>query len=1042
MRSLQHGIYLLAVSAALFSSCAEKTADTGTYQPSVPEGYAVELAAGPDLLDYPMFSTLDETGRLFVFESTGNVYERTKDAFAKPQFRIKLLEDTDADGIYDKSTIFADTLRFPQGGVFYKGSLYASSAPDLLKLTDTDGDGIADKREVILSGWTLNVNANSLVGPFLGPDGWLYMTNAINGFDVTSKEGERMKGETSRIWRVRPDGSQLEWIAAGGMNNPVELTFTNAGEVIGTETYFTDPQAGQRDALVYWAEGGVYPKPNSNIDRDGLPRTGDLMPVIAKFSRVSPAGIAYFRSAGLGDDFKGNLFSAQFNTHRIMRHKLFRDGASFKTEDEPFFSVSHEDFHPTDVLEDADGSMLVVETGGWFIKGCPLSQVSKPELKGAIYRVRKKHTKSVKDPYGNTIDWQSLTAEQALDFLKDGRFFVQDRAKQVVVDLGDAALEAIQQFSTSNNDALTATHIVFALYQIGTPAAINQLRTYLKHGDEEVRIAAVRCLGNAADVGSLEPLQELLNNDGSQAVKRQVATALGQLKNPAAIPYLLQAAEKEQDRFNRHAIIYALMQLNDSASVRPALAHTAPLVQEAALIAMDQMKGSALQAKELIPFLSGKNDALRNTALWIASHHPEWSKDLVAFLKNRFAGENLDAAEAGLYKKLLVALSKEPVIQSFISDGFRSGNSNLRLFFADIMGKTPLKELPASWLQNIRSYLSAGTEMEVKAAVLNLVALRDLKQLSAETRRLADDPRHPESLRMDAISILLKQDSILSAGHFDLLYSLIKEAKDASLQQRAANVLAEATLTTNQLQRITEEYLPGAAAYILPKLVPLYAGAYPVALGEKLITVLQQSSSLDGFSESGLKKIFEKYPGSLQPSIDKLLAKLNEVHGERLRKLQAYEANISNGSIERGRQLFFGKATCATCHTVGPQGGQMGPDLTSIQRDRSAHDLLEAIVYPSASFVREFETYEVKTTGTSYRGILKEKTPELVTVEVAPGNMVRVDRKDITSLEQVNVSMMPQGLDQLLNDQEMADLMAFLVGQDQDPDTDQKILRH
>ena len=198
---------LVIISMALFgSSCREKqTAVPGL--PQVPEGYTVEVAAGPDMLDYPMFATLDETGRLFVFESTGNVYPKTDSALKDPKFRIKLLEDTNGDGVYDRSTIFADKVGFPQGGVFYKGSLYASSAPDLLKFTDTDGDGVADEREVLLSGWTLNVNANSLIGPFMAPDGWLYMTSAIMGFDVTTKEGKRMKGETARIWRVRTVGS-------------------------------------------------------------------------------------------------------------------------------------------------------------------------------------------------------------------------------------------------------------------------------------------------------------------------------------------------------------------------------------------------------------------------------------------------------------------------------------------------------------------------------------------------------------------------------------------------------------------------------------------------------------------------------------------------------------------------------------------------------------------------------------------------------------------------------------------------------------------
>ena len=78
------------------------------------------------------------------------------------------------------------------------------------------------------------------------------------------------------------------------------------------------------------------------------------MPVVTKYSRVAPAGITRYRNNVLGDDYQDNLFSAQFNTHRVLRHKLTRQGASFHTEDDVFFSSSNEDFHPTDVLQDAD----------------------------------------------------------------------------------------------------------------------------------------------------------------------------------------------------------------------------------------------------------------------------------------------------------------------------------------------------------------------------------------------------------------------------------------------------------------------------------------------------------------------------------------------------------------------------------------------------------------------------------------------------------------------------------------------------------------
>src|SRR5690606_25383569 len=119
-----------------------------------------------------------------------------------------------------------------------------------------------------------------------------------------------------------------------------------------------------------------------------------------------------------------------------------------------------------------------------------------------------------------------------------------------------------------------------------------------------------------------------------------------------------------------------------------------------------------------------------------------------------------------------------------------------------------------------------------------------------------------------------------------------------------------------------------------------------------------------------------------------------------------------------GRALFFGKATCSTCHTIGTEGGHFGPDLTSIQLDRSAHDLLEAIVYPSASFVREFESYRIKTKDGAYTGIIKEKTPDAVILATSAQTAVRIARADILSTEILDMSLMPQGFDQLLNSQE------------------------
>ena len=1005
----------------------------------VPEGYTVEVAADSTLVDYPMFSIVDETGRLFVFESAGNVYEESEEALQDPQFFIRLLEDEDGDGVYDKSTIFADSLSFPQGGVFYQGSLYASSAPELLKLTDTDGDGVADERETLLSGWVLNVNANSLIGPFMGPDGWLYMTSAIMGFDITTQEGEHLKGETSRIWRCRPDGSDLEWVSAGGMNNPIELVFTEAGEPIGTETYFTNPKAGQRDALVYWIEGGVYPKPNNNIERDGLTRTGELMPVVSKYSRVAPSGIGRYRSTGLGDDFKDNLFSVQFNTQRVLRHKLFRDEASFRTEDEVFFTAEDEDFHLTDVLEDADGSLLVVETGGWFIKGCPLSQVSKPELKGAIYRVRRTDAPPVDDPYGQQIEWASLSVDEALRYLGDARPFVRDRATQLLVERGSPAVASLAKQMQTADDAALRTQVVFILYRIGTPEAQAAVRKALDDPDLPVRVAAARSLGLARDAASVARLSEMVQQD-EPAARRQAATALGQIGDTQAVPSLLAAAEGVSDRFIEHAVIYALITLEEPKMVAEGLQHASPEVQEAALVALDQMPTSPLHVDQVVPFLSSASEDLQRTALWVASHHPDWAGSLMAFLQPRLQQDSLSAEEQTLYGELLVAFSENEQVQKFVADQVNEAPDQLKLFLLDAMAASRA-EFPERWTAQLGQQLVSAENEEVRARALDLIRLRELFSLKEQIQHVAEDQRASDELRTAAIGALVMVDSTLSESHFAYLYEQLPPDREASVRQQAATVLGEAHLSEAQLLRLVNDYLPQADALMLSRLLPAFRGVRHEEVGRALATVLANSDGLDNFSEDNLQAVFASYPAEVKPQVSQLMQKLRDARAGRLERLETLEASLTGGDIERGRALFYGKAICGTCHAVGADGGQFGPDLTSIQRDRSAHDILEAIVYPSVSFVREYETYRIRTQSDEYVGIIQEKKADAIILGTSTHTSVRIPRDEIVSTELADVSMMPQGLEQLLNDQEMADLMTFIMGQDQDPKKDASLLR-
>ncbi|HEX6223684.1 MAG TPA: HEAT repeat domain-containing protein, partial [Chryseolinea sp.] len=818
------------------------------------------------------------------------------------------------------------------------------------------------------------------------------------------------------------------------------LTFTRASEVLGTQTYFTDPKAGQRDALMYWTEGGVYPKPNGNITRDSLPLTGELMPVVTKYSRVAPAGITRYRNTTLGNDFQDNLFSAQFNTHRVLRHKLIRDGASFRTEDEVFFSSSNEDFHPTDVLEDGDGSLLVVETGGWFIKGCPLSQVSKPELQGSIYRVRRTGAAKVEDPFGNAVHWKDLDVAAAVKYLEDPRPFVADKAVNNLVDRGEQSIGALANLLKTSGNIDARARAVFALYRVNSKASIEAVRDGLNDKDLQVRVASAKVLGMAKDQGSTEQLLNMVQND-DPACRRQAATALGQIGDSRMVNALLKASDGVKDRFIEHAIIYALISINEPALVKKGLSDPSQNVKKTALIALDQMHDRTLLPGDVTPFLASDDSTLESTARWVVSHHPEWAGNMISYLQRQLGKTELGDDDKKQLREILVPFCGNASMQKFILSQLKEASAGKKLFILEVMNACDIKEVPQGWITQLGRELTSGVNETVKLNVLKLIRLHGITSLQDALEQVAGNNVNVPAIRINAIGTSLSDSTQISKTYFDYLYEQLQPGNDASIRQQAAGVLGQARLSNEMLLKLARDYLGKADAFILPRLMPVFKGASDIEIGKSLANALENSPSLDNITEEYLRETFSKYPPELSATTDKLLAKLKQVRGERLAHIQTIEASITKGDIERGRILFFGKAICNTCHAIGKEGGTFGPDLTSIQRDRSAHDLVEAIVYPGVSFVREFETYEIKTRDNTYRGIIQEQTTDVIRLGISPQESVQIQRKDVISTEIQNVSMMPLGLDKILTEQELADLMAFLLGQDQDPETDAELLR-
>src|SRR5439155_20155569 len=194
------------------------------------------------------------------------------------------------------------------------------------------------------------------------------------------------------------------------------------------------------------------------------------------------------------------------------------------------------------------------------------------------------------------------------------------------------------------------------------------------------------------------------------------------------------------------------------------------------------------------------------------------------------------------------------------------------------------------------------------------------------------------------------------------------------------------------------------------------------------IDALRASPGRSAVRLETLKPRLAKFDAALQKQAEELCAANNPDTAKQKAQLEELLTWLEAGDVRRGQAVFQStKAACSSCHAIGYLGGKVGPDLTHIGKIRSQRDLLEAIVIPSASFVRSYEPWLVATkNGKIYNGVLRKDAPEEVLLATGATEEVRIARTDIEEMQPSKVSLMPSGLDQQLTPQELADLVAFL----------------
>lgn len=1007
-----------------------------------PSGLKLRRVAAEPLVKWPISADLASDGSLFVTESSGS-NAPVQEQLAEPTHRVIRLSDENGDGEYDRRQVFAEKMMFPEGILCIDHGVLVSAPPQIWKLQDFDGDGVAEVREVWFDGKTLTGCANDLHGPYRGRDGLIYWCKGAFAEQTHQlADGRTLKTTASHIFRRALNGGAIESVMTGGMDNPVEVAFDPQGNIYFTCTFIQHPAGGRRDALVHAVYGGVYGKDHGVISSH--PRSGELMPVMTHLGPAAPSGLMSIESEVLGQEMYGALAVSHFNLQKVSLHQLQPEQSAFVTKDMDLLKSERLDFHPTDILHDKDGSLLVIDTGGWYRLCCPTSHLDQSAAAGGIYRLETVHVAEEKvDWLGETLSWGSLDTMELIQVASDPRIVASEKAAIELIRRGEPALQGMKNALSADRYSLRQKmKLLWVLSRIDSEAALDTVRMSLKSADTNIRQTALQILGlkRANNVQLLGWSNDKITNPielrlGLQWLGRTLAVGKGPDRK-SVVKLLSKLPEMHEDRLLEHALIYSVIEAGDVELATELM--DSPRNFPAFCKALHALKPERLDFQRIFSLLkentqgSSVSGYAKATALWLISRSDGWDGPLVENLSEVLAA-GMESTEREFSALVGLCLSKPAVSAPLAALVAKTNNDQLRQATLAAMVQLPSRDLTTSWVQTL---IEVGKQSRTDSDLVTALAL-------LRRNKIADD----QTLAVaEWLSSLLAIEGGGGRLQLEVLAAFpsgkhsITDEEFARLSDKLGSdvTVAERGLALEALRRgvlSAEQRL--LLAVQMEQLGPMEISAVlsilesdqRTQLSQQIVDSLLRSEVTTSMPMDRFQRHFAMHPTSDRESAINRLAKLIDSSlEERQTKLDTLLGQLQKGDPLRGLQVFHGsKASCGACHEIGYRGGNIGPDLSRIGSIRSRRDLLEAILYPSSSFVRSYEPVMVQTRdGEVISGLLSEETADGVTIILAADQRRRVAAADIEEIRPGKTSVMPGGLEQVLSLQELSDLISLL----------------
>lgn len=913
-------------------------------------GLTIGLVASEPDIHSPVAAAWDEDGRLYVAEMLDY-------PLGPGSGKVRMLEDRDGDGRYERVTAFAEGLNFPNGVLPWNGGVLVTAAPDILFLKDDDGDGVADTRRVVLTGFGEGNTQLRVNGLSWGADNWIYGANGRSDGAVRRPDEPESSAVPLRFhdFRFKPDGGPVETVSGfsqfglprddWGARFPSWNTMPIRHAVLEERTLARNPFLAESATIAEIldpADGGrVFP----------------ISPPPTTFNRESTAyynascGPTIFRGDLLGPGYQGDALFCESLTNLVQRRVLEHRGPTFLARrgegeaDREFLASTDPCFRPVNLATGPDGALYVVDFYREMVEHpafVPAELRASTEFRrwnnrGRIWRIAREGTTPAPPPRLG-----KATTAELIALLEHPNGWRRDVAQRLLVTRHDlTAAPSLETMARASESPLGRIHAAWTLEGLG---ALQDpiVEALLEDPSPDVRACAAKLA--AGRPGLLEALSASAE-DAEARVRFQAAVSLGDSDAPEAVAALATiAAQDAEDEWTRLAVLSGLRET------------AAPFL--AALL--EAHPGWLAEATPGQAHLLGSTAAILG-----ARAKPDELRDLAA----RIAPGAGEAGEAGRIALLLG-----------LSDGLaRAGH--------------PPRDL------------AKGEGFEAVATLLDR---------TAATVDAADAAPADRARALTLLSRFRPDDA--SARIPGLLAAVQPEAVQAAAAEAVAEV-GSADLADRILAN-WEAIATGprrAVIAVLIRSAPL-TGSLIAALEEDLVGLDELTpAERESLRSSGDPEVAQR-AGAL------LASRTSASRAEVVAKFQPALALV--GDPERGRELFA--KNCKTCHAHRGEGFKVGPDISGVA-SRPPSALLKDVLDPNADVSPDFVAFTVATTrGQTYSGLMAEETSASLKLRGAEGVEQSVLRSEVEAVRRTGRSLMPEGFEEVLGEQGLADLIAFL----------------